>query len=143
MTNAAEKREIEIVDRPVYYGQKGRALVWYYRALSAYNLAARIDGEQVSREEYDAAAKLLDSCQRFALADAHQWEYVNSSCEYCNSERRKEDERRLNARREALQKRLARYGIKMEYFGLYPSLCYTDPARKYERVFGVSLYYFD
>lgn len=141
MTNAAEKREI--ADRPVYYGQKGRALVWYWRAVAAYNLAARIDGEEVSREEYDAAAKLLDSCQRYALADAHQWERVNSSERYCNSTQRKEDEKKLDARRASLQKRLARYGVKMENFGLYPSICYTDPARKYERVNGVSLYYFD
>lgn len=137
----------EIISRPSYYGQKGRALVWYWRALAAYNLAAIIDGEEVTREEYEAARKLLDSCQRYALADAHQWERANSSERYANSRYCADDEARLNRRREALQKRLARYGLAMHNYGLYPEIVKVDEESNkthlYTRANGVALYYFD
>lgn len=101
---------------------KGRNLVWYWRYCSAWDLASIIEGEKVTEEEYNEALKLLDSVQRYALADAAEWERENSSERYCNSTYHKERERQLDARRERLQKRLSRYGLKMVNYGLYPTI---------------------
>lgn len=142
--NKQNEQTKEIVDRPVYYGQKGRALVWYWRACSAYNLASIIDGEQVTREEYDKASKLLDSCQRYALANARQSERDSTYENYANSKQREADENRLNRRREKLQKQLARYGLWLNNFGLYPTICYNDEERKNKSPNQtIKLYYFD
>ena len=123
--------EKELQPKPVYYGQKGRALVWYWRAVSAYEMAARIEPDGVTVDGYEAAAKLLDSCRRYALADARKWEADNTSERYANSEQSKKDGERLDARRERLQKRLAAYGLQMVNFGLYPTIC--DKGETYTR----------
>lgn len=114
-----------------------RAEVWFHRYRSAWELASIVCGEQVTQEEYDAAAKLLDSIQRYALADAAEWERENSSERYCNSQYHKDRVKQLDARRERLQKRLARYGLKMENYGLYPTIINANRCNMY------MLHYFD
>lgn len=109
------------------HGQKGRALVWYWRACSAYDLAERKTGaEKVTESDYNAAADLLKRVTRYALADAHQWERANTFERYANSQACEDDEKRLQARRERLQKELNAYGVKMVNYGLYPSIIDGD-----------------
>ena len=111
------------IERPVWNPAiKGRAIVWHWRYCSAWDLASMIDGENVTQEEYTAALKLLDSVQRYALADAAEWERENSSERYCNSAYHQQREKQLDARRDRLQQRLSRYGLKMINYGLYPSI---------------------
>lgn len=115
--------ENNYIERPVWNPAiKGRAIVWHWRYCSAWDLASMIDGENVTQEEYTAALKLLDSVQRYALADAAEWERENSSERYCNSAYHQQREKQLDARRDRLQKRLGRYGLMMINYGLYPSL---------------------
>lgn len=122
-----------IIPRPVWSDaiRGKRAEVWFFRYRSAWDLASIICGDTVTREEYDAALKLLDSVQRYALADAAEWERENSSEHYCNSAYHKEREKQLDARRTRLQKRLARYGLKMENYGLYPTIVDNNGNNKY------------
>ena len=127
------------IDRPAWSPAiKGRrAEVWHWRYCSAWDLAAIIDGENVTETEYNAALALLDSIQRYALADAAEWERENSSERYCNSAYHKERERKLDARRGRLQKRLQRYGLRLVNYGLYPSVVDSNGNNKY------FLHYFD
>lgn len=114
----------ELAARPVwnnYAMRTKRARVWYYRAKSAYELAARISNPPTV-DDVDAAAKLLDSVQRYALADAREWEAENSSESYCNSQAHKDRQAMLDRHREKLQKRLAAYGCKLENYGLFPTV---------------------
>ena len=147
MTNEQKNIDRELAEKPVYYGQKGRALVWFWRAQAGYNLARRIDGEAVTVDEYGKARKLLDSCTRYALAAARQWECANNSERYANSAQCDEDERRLDARRERLNADLARYGVMMFNYGLYPTIVELDEESKRMHLFreaaGVALHYFD
>lgn len=115
--------EKNIVSRPVWSNCiKGkRAETWFRRSVSAYGLAARINPE-VTEEAQAAAAKILDSVQRYALADAREWERENSSERYCNSQYHKEREAALDRRRERLQKALQPYGVRLVNYGLYPSI---------------------
>lgn len=127
------------IDRPVWNPaiKTRRAEVWHWRYCSAWDLASIIDGEKVTETEYNAALALLDSVQRYALADAAEWERENSSERYCNSAYHKQREKQLDARRERLQKRLARYGLKLVNYGLYPSIVDSAGNNKY------FLHYFD
>lgn len=129
----------EYVARPVWSNAiKGkRNEVWFRRYRSAWDLAAIVCGVNVPEEEYNEALKLLDSVQRYALADAAEWERENSSERYCNSQYHKDRERQLDARRERLQKRLARYGLKMVNYGLYPTIVNYSGCDMY------MLHYFD
>ena len=114
-----------------------RAETWHWRYCSAWDLAAIVCGDNVTADEYDAAAALLDSIQRYALADAAEWERENSSERYCNSEYHKQRVRQLDARRDRLQKRLQRYGLRLVNYGLYPSI--VDAAGNTKHF----LHYFD
>ena len=127
------------IDRPVWSPAiKGRrAETWHYRYCSAWDLASIIDGERVTETEYNAALALLDSVQRYALADAAEWERENSSERYCNSAYHKQREKQLDARRERLKKRLERYGLRLVNYGLYPSVVDSNGNDKY------FLHYFD
>ena len=127
------------IDRPVWSPAiKGRrAKTWHYRYCSAWDMASIIDGERVTETEYNAALTLLDSVQRYALADAAEWERENSSERYCNSAYHKEREKQLDARRERLKKRLERYGLQLVNYGLYPSIVDSSGNDKY------FLHYFD
>ena len=127
------------IDRPVWSPAiKGRrAETWYYRYCSAWDLAAMVCGEMVTDTEYNAALKLLDSIQRYALADAAEWERENNSERYCNSVYHKQREKQLDARRERLQDRLKRYNLKLVNYGLYPSIVDQAGNNKY------FLHYFD
>lgn len=130
-----------IIAKPVYYGQSGRACVWYYRCLSAYNMAKIIDGEQVTEQEYNKAFNILKSCIYYALADARKWERDNTSEKYANSEQSKQDGARLDKRREKLQQQLNRYGLEMVNFGLYPTIC--DKSTHQRARENIALYYLD
>ena len=103
-----------------------RKCVWLYREQSAFDLAARVTGKNaVTEEAYNAAHKLLDSVQRYALADARAWELDND--EACSGKSwLVERQKRLDARRENLQKRLAPYGVHLENYGLYPTIVEND-----------------
>lgn len=127
------------IDRPVWNAaiRGRRAEVWHWRHCSAWDLASIIDGPQVTETEYNAALALLDSVQRYALANAREWEMENSSERYCNSAYHKEREKQLDARRERLQARLARYGLNLVNYGLYPSIVDGNGNNKY------FLHYFD
>ena len=127
------------IDRPEWTPAiKGRrAEVWHWRYCSAWDLASIIDGERVTDTEYNAALALLDSVQRYALADAREWELENSSERYCNSAYHKQREKQLDARRERLKKRLERYGLQLVNYGLYPSIVDNNGNNKY------FLHYFD
>lgn len=129
----------EYVTRPVWGSHiKGkRAEVWFRRYRSAWDLASIVCGQCVTEEEYAAALKLLDSVQRYALANAAEWERENSSERYCNSAYHKERERQLDARRERLQALLARYGLKMKNYGLYPTIVNSRDTAMF------MLHYFD
>ena len=130
--------ENNFIDRPVWNKAiKGRAIVWHRRYCSAWDLASIIDGEKVTEIEYNAALKLLDSIQRYALADATEWERENSSERYYNSAYHKQREKQLNARRERLQASLQRYNLKLVNYGLYPSIVDQAGNEKY------LLHYFD
>ena len=130
--------ENNYIDRPVWNPAiKGRAIVWHYRYCSAWDLAAIVCGENVTDTEYNDALKLLDCVQRYALADAAEWERENSSERYCNSAYHKEREKQLDARRERLQERLKRYGLRLVNYGLYPSI--VDHAGNNKHL----LHYFD
>lgn len=122
-----------IIQRPVWNDAiKGkRAETWFFRYRSAWDLASIICGDTVTETEYNAALKLLDSVQRYALADAAEWERENSSERYCNSAYHKERVKQLDARRARLQKRLSRYGLKMENYGLYPTIIDSNGNNKY------------
>ena len=130
----------ELATRPVwndYAIRTKRARVWYYRAKSAYELAARINTPPTV-DDVDTAAKLLDSIQRYALADAREWEAENSSERYCNSRAHKERAAMLERRREKLQMRLAVYGCALKNYGLYPSVIDTETGADLN-----ALHYFD
>lgn len=131
--------EKNIVSRPVWSDaiRGRRAEVWFRRAVSAYDLAARLDHE-VTEETRDAAAKLLDSIQRYALADAREWEQENSSEHYQASDLHKRRQKALDKRRERLQKALFPYRCKLVNYGLYPSI--VDTKTKETLHF---LHYFD
>lgn len=118
--------ENNIVSRPVWSDSiRGkRAEVWFHRFVSAWDLAARLG--DVTEESKDVAAKLLDSVQRYALADAREWERENSSERYCNSRYHKEREEMLNRRRERLEKALSPYRCRLVNYGLYPSIVDVD-----------------
>ncbi len=116
------KKNNEIM-RPVWSDaiRGKRAEVWFHRSVSAWDMANRIS-PVVTEESKEAAAKLLDRVQRYALADAREWEKENSSERYCNSLTHKEREKMLDRRRERLQKELKEYRINLVNYGLYPSL---------------------
>ena len=116
--------DINYISRPEWTPAiKGRrAETWHWRYVSAWDLASIINGDNVTETEYNAALALLDSIQRYALADAAEWERENSSERYCNSAYHKQRERQLDARRGRLQKRLQRYGLRLVNYGLYPSI---------------------
>lgn len=121
------QQEQETITRPTYYGQKGRALVWYWRACSAFDLAARItSADKVTESDYNAAKDLLNRVTRYACNAARQWERANTYERYANSQQARDDEKRLDARREKLQAALKRYGVKMVNYGLYPSIIDDD-----------------
>lgn len=130
---------VNYVERPVWSNaiRGKRAEVWFHRYRSAWELASIVCGERVTEEEYEEAKKLLDSVQRYALADAAEWERENSSERYCNSQYHKDREKQLDARRERLQKRLSRYGLKMENYGLYPTIINANRCNMH------MLHYFD
>lgn len=127
------------ISRPVWTPAiKGRrAETWHWRYCSAWDLASIIDGQEVTETEYNAALALLDSIQRYALADATEWERENSSERYCNSTYHKQREKQLDARRDRLQKRLQRYDLRLVNYGLYPSI--VDAAGNTKHF----LHYFD
>lgn len=131
--------EKTIVSRPIWSDaiRGRRAEVWFRRAVSAYDLAARLAPE-VTEEARDAAAKLLDSIQRYALADAREWERENDSERYQASDLHKERQKALDHRRERLQKQLAKYGCKLVNYGLYPSIIDTETGANLH-----ALHYFD
>jgi hypothetical protein len=116
--------ENTLIDRPVWNPaiKTRRAATWHWRYCSAWDLASIIDGDAVTETEYSAALALLDSIQRYAIADAREWEAENSSERYCNSAEHKARADQLDARRAQLQKRLARYGLRLVNYGLYPSI---------------------
>ena len=114
-----------------------RAETWFYRYRSAWDLASIVCGNNVTEDEYNIALKLLDSIQRYALADAREWEAENSSERYCNSHVHKNQEQQLDARRKKLQEKLGRYGLKMVNYGLYPTIVNKDNCNMY------MLHYFD
>lgn len=124
---------VNYVERPVWSDaiRGKRAEVWFHRFRSAWELASIVCGDHVTEEEYEEAKKLLDSVQRYALADAAEWEHENSSEWYCNSQYHQERAKKLDARRGRLQKRLARYGLKMVNYGLYPTIIDSDRRDMY------------
>lgn len=134
-----EENNINYVSRPEWSAaiRGNRAEVWFYRYRSAWDLASIVCGDKVTQEEYESALALLNSVQRYALADAREWEAENSSERYCNSQYHKTRVKQLDARREKLQNKLARYGLKMENYGLYPTIVNKSGSNQY------MLHYFD
>lgn len=120
MTNA------NTISRPVWSDSiRGkRAEIWFRRSVSAWDLAARLG--DVTEDSKAAAAKLLDSIQRYALADVREWEAENSSERYCNSSAHKYREEMLDRRRKRLEKALAIYRCRLVNYGLYPSIVDID-----------------
>ena len=118
--------ENNIISRPVWSDaiRGKRAEVWFCRSVSAWDLAARLG--DVTEDSKAAAAKLLDSVQRYALADAREWEAENSSERYYNSSAHKYREEMLDRRRERLEKALALYRCRLVNYGLYPSIVDVD-----------------
>lgn len=125
----AEPENVEYMERPAYnpYTCKGRrAETWFHRSVSAYDLAERLTGPgRVTETAYNAASKLLDSCQRFALADAATWERDND-CRYSGKPWLVKQMKQLEERKKKLQARLKVYGVMMDNYGLYPSIREID-----------------
>lgn len=119
--------------RPVYYGQKGRALVHYWRACNCYKLAER-KGTPTA-EAVETATNLYNRLIRYALADAHQWEYENTSERYANSKQAESDRARLDKRRANLEKELTAYGLRLYNYGLYPSIIDSDGRHEIELIY--------
>lgn len=120
-----------IVARPVWSDaiRGRRAEVWFRRHCSAWDLAQRLHAE-VTEEAMIAAKKLLDSIQRYALADVREWEMANESEWYCNSERHQRREAALDKRRERLQLALKPYRITLVNYGAYPTLIDDETQRE-------------
>lgn len=131
---AAEQNNapIDYTARPIpgdYEGRSHRACVWYNRARAAFDLAtldaltttADKAADRVPTEAYEKARKLLDSVQRWGLADARAWELDNDS-RYYNSEWLKARQAQLAKRRVKLNKELAKYGLQIDSYGLYPCI---------------------
>ena len=118
--------ENNIISRPVWSDaiRGKRAEVWFHRSVSAWDMAARLG--DVTEDSKAAAAKLLDSIQRYALSDAREWERENSSERYCNSRYHKDREAMLDRRRARLEKSLAFYRCHLVNYGLYPSIVDAD-----------------
>lgn len=126
-------KEIDYTARPIpgdYEGRSHRACVWYNRARAAFGLAtldalttaADKAADRVPTEAYEKARKLLDSVQRWGLADARAWELDNDS-RYYNSEWLKTRQAQLAKRRAKLNKELAKYGLQIDScYGLYPCI---------------------
>lgn len=125
-------KEIDYTTRPApgdYEGRSHRACVWYNRARAAFDLAtldtlttaADKAADRVPTEAYEKARKLLDSVQRWGLADARAWELGNDS-RYYNSEWLKTRQAQLTKRRVKLNKELAKYGLQIGSYGLYPCI---------------------
>lgn len=125
-------KEIDYTARPAsgdYEGRSHRACVWYNRARAAFDLAtldtlttaADKAADRVPTEAYKKARKLLDSVQRWGLADARAWELDNDSC-YYNSEWLKTRQAQLAKRRVKLDKELKEYGLQIDSYGLYPCI---------------------
>lgn len=114
------------ISRPVWSDaiRGKRAEVWYHRSVYAWDLAARLG--DVTEDSKAAAAKLLDSIQRYVLADAREWEAENSSERYCNSSAHKYREEMLDRRRKRLEKALVPYRCRLVNYGLYPSIVDAD-----------------
>lgn len=117
---------INTISRPVWSDSiRGRrAEIWFRRSVSAWDLAARLG--DVTEDSKAAAAKLLDSIQRYALADVREWEMENSSERYYNSNAHKYRAEMLDRRRERLEKALAIYRCRLVNYGLYPSVVDID-----------------
>lgn len=132
--------ENNFVQRPTWSNaiRGKRAEVWFWCYVSAWDLAHIICGDEVTQEEYENALSLLNSIQRYALADAHEWEMENNSERYCNSAYHKQREKQLNARRDKLQAKLKRYNLKLVNYGLYPTITSLDGNTTYH-----FLHYFD
>jgi hypothetical protein len=112
--------------------------VHFHRRKSAWRLAAIVCGENhVTREEFDRALSLLDRIQRYAIADAREWEAENSSERYCNSKTHAHKEELLDARRARLQEELKPYGLHLVNYGLYPTVVDKNDHNQY------MLHYFD
>lgn len=127
MENMKNLASNEIVQKPVYSPfLTGRALVRYFRAVNAYNLAARVEPKTpvacVSREGYDRAEKLLDRIRRYALASVRQFEKAETSKTYAKSQESVRDVRRLESRLFHLEKELSVYGLYIRFYGLYPTI---------------------
>ena len=126
---ASAEAEGEYMERPVYnpYTCRGhRAEVWFRRSVSAYDLAERLTGPgRVTEQAYNTAFKLLDSCQRYALADAAAWEKDNDS-RYSGKSWLKYRIEQLAERKKKLQARLNVYGVMMDSYGLYPCIREID-----------------
>lgn len=125
-------KEIDYTARPIsgdYECRNHRACVWYNRARAAFDLAtldaltteADKAADRVPTEAYEKAKKLLDSVQRWGLADARAWELDNDS-RYYNSEWLKTRQAQLAKRRVKLNKELATYGLQIDIYGLYPCI---------------------
>jgi hypothetical protein len=125
-------KEIDYTARPIpgdYEGRSHRACVWYNRARAAFDLAtldalttaADKAADRVPTEAYEKARKLLDSVQRWGLADARAWELDNDS-RYYNSAWLKTRQAQLAKRRVKLNKELAEYGLQIDSYGLYPCI---------------------
>jgi hypothetical protein len=125
-------KEIEYTARPIpgdYEGRSHRACVWYNRARAAFDLAtldalttaADKAADRVPTEAYEKARKILDSVQRWGLADARAWELDNDS-RYYNSEWLKTRQAQLAKRRVKLDKELKEYGLQIDSYGLYPCI---------------------
>lgn len=113
---------INTIPRPVWSDaiRSKRAEIWFRRSASAWDLARRLG--PVTEESKASAVKLLDSIQRYALADAREWESENNSEWYCNSQYHKDREAMLDRRRAKLEKALEPYGCRLVNYGLYPTI---------------------
>jgi hypothetical protein len=123
---------VEIVaepEPPKWYGKPGKEPKTFFNAYRfarwAWTLCTH-NGEQATRERYEKALTLLTAVNRYACADARQWEAANSSERYCNSKQCEQDEKALDKRRANINKRLAEFAAHLESFGLYPSICNAD-----------------
>lgn len=80
---------------------------------------------KVTEQAYNAAFKLLNSCQRYALADAAAWEKDND-IRYSGKSWLKYRIEQLAERKKKLQARLNVYGVMMDSYGLYPCIREID-----------------
>jgi hypothetical protein len=128
----SDKINVERPTVPHWYGRGRAPRGWYndfHRAAWAWDLASR-HADGATAETVAEAASLLDAINRYAIADAREWELDNGGkLSPWAQEAHERREAALDKRREKLQERLKPFAALLDNYGLYPSVVDADGRR--------------